>query len=800
MSSPADDQAEDRQHEHRMVQLATFTIPAGSARIKPQTLKYCPTMDLIAAAHEDESWNVWRLGGSRVFGGNGFQQHSEVISRNASRVSISAIEWKSNGMLLAIACSDNAIRLISSYTGKQVHVLLTDTSPSNTRIGCLGWNVNVTDPMALPQRLKNADKQRSLDEILDSSISATSADSATLKADLPRDLALIDTEASFPKLSTLPATGAEDDVFSSRQSIDTMFHENSKSSDQVDVLTTGFENGYVHLKMFDSFEVGSVHVGSIFEDGKCKILRHSSQMLSPVHVMVVERTTAASESELFIITVSLRFITASPRYLSVIASKATQLQNLLRYIHQVQTQINFEWKSAQELPIKFLGSINEDLQECGSDFVTSAYHLVATGDCPQVLKEFLAQTLGDRGHKRWEKAVSNGYETMRRLVHECLLPAVERCQVIVSRLRGLSLVRKAGGVLGVDSEYLDFIDDALDMLNLLGHKLLLVIGKDLKEFRAFEKWLKLEIEFQGLDEQESEHAEGFAERMDAIEHRLVLDYISGPLTKSNVLNYIQATNNKSVEQSDWTPQIDGDSFYDTYKSLILRPEMVGEQSNMPHLHDLTSYLRRRCADLFSHIADTLRKSIMLSTPVPLPKTMSKEVFDIKMMPAPLSTIDDPSVSRILIVGQHGKDVAVFEVPIDGSGKAPATTPHLKQISLDDELEIKDIRFVDTESVMILRQGPGESRIESLGYQNLEEPKVDVKHVFDHTRDKSRALRLEVNGRKGRRVVCVLFDDRRHYAVYDIDNGIEPEAGEEDQGEREDEGGTDSSDGGQMQQD
>lgn len=42
-------------------------------------------------------------------------------------------------------------------------------------------------------------------------------------------------------------------------------------------------------------------------------------------------------------------------------------------------------------------NINEDLEEkCHSDFVTAAYHLLATGDCSETLREFLVDQVGER--------------------------------------------------------------------------------------------------------------------------------------------------------------------------------------------------------------------------------------------------------------------------------------------------------------------------------------------------------------------------------------------------------------------
>ena len=79
------------------------------------------------------------------------------------------------------------------------------------------------------------------------------------------------------------------------------------------------------------------------------------------------------------------------------ASKSTQLQNVLRYIGQVQRLLTAEWKAAQDLPSKFLRNINETLaKECHCDFINAAYHLVVTGDCFVPMKEWLVEELSER--------------------------------------------------------------------------------------------------------------------------------------------------------------------------------------------------------------------------------------------------------------------------------------------------------------------------------------------------------------------------------------------------------------------
>lgn len=262
---------------------------------------------------------------------------------------------------------------------------------------CLGWGVNFTDSKAAQKHLHDSAGQVSVEDLLTPGIHPSKA-AAVLKADLPRELARIDIESSLPRLSTLPATGAEDDLFSSRTSIDAIFHSSVKdTSDSVDVLFVGFDDGNVHLRIFDCFEIGSFPIGdSTGLAESCRILGHTSHPMSSTHALLAS-SGSNQERTLSLVTLDLRFITKSGRYLSLLASKTTQLQNLLRYIAQVQRQIELEWKNAQELPFRFLRSVNQDLEEkCQCDVVAAIYHLVVTGHCFEPMKEFLVDIVGER--------------------------------------------------------------------------------------------------------------------------------------------------------------------------------------------------------------------------------------------------------------------------------------------------------------------------------------------------------------------------------------------------------------------
>ena len=55
----------------------------------------------------------------------------------------------------------------------------------------------------------------------------------------------------------------------------------------------------------------------------------------------------------------------------------------------------------------------------------------------------------------------------------------------------------------------------------------------------------------------------------------------------------------------------------------------------------------------------------------------------------------------------------------------------------------------------------------------------VKHKFASGMD---PIKLEVNGRKGRRVVCVLYGDKSRYSVFDLDTPSDEDDVEYDEAE------------------
>ncbi|KAJ6137253.1 Anaphase-promoting complex subunit 4 [Penicillium samsonianum] len=819
------------------------------AKCKARAVAYCPTMDLIALATEDEELHVFRLNGQRVFGGS--FGGDPYLGEDEEDGEIRGMAWKGDGRLLAVACGDGSLRIISSYTGKTVHHYQTyqqneehasSTESPAPKATCVGWGANFTDSKAAQRHLHESAGQVSVDDLLAPGVYPSKA-ATTLKADLPRELVLLDIESSLPKLSTLPATGGEDDVFSSRASLDAIFHSSKDTNDSVDVLSVGFNDGTVHLRIFDCFEIGSFPVGiSPGIPDSCRILRHASHPLSSTHALLASPVKGDNRGPLELVTMDLRFITKSGRYLSLLASKTTQLQNLLRYIGQVQRQIELEWKNAQELPARFLRSVNEDLQEkCQCDFITAIYHLVVTGHCFEPMKEFLTDIVGERGHKRWDKAVSGGYENIRRLTHECLLPALERSQVLLSRLVGLSKFHKLSDVLGLDTTKLNAIVETLDCLHLLAHRVLTHANEELGQFAAFSRWLREEIHVLNSDPL-SQTLEELQEKRDLLDVPPTVKYIKGALTKSALRNFIRQLPMIGVVQppapptDKWLPGGHDRSFFDTFKSLLQQQRESrdkdgdGTSVETPKLNDLTRRLGIQFEKVFGEIALTQRRGILHRSPFTLHSDCDQEVTDLTfcyedaLEGQPCSVY----VATRSVTSKH--QVYLYRVVLNSVGGVSSTrSTSLATLDLQNG-EVRQLQFVNDDTLMVLwRDSKGSSRLLNFPFRpasthpqsettdpsplvldyiecdtmpsapkptisatildlSPESPHASVViHLFALHGPKARPVHVDVNGRKGRRAICVLYGDAMRYEVLDLDAAMgEDEEEDEDYQEGDEE--------------
>ena len=209
-----------------------------------------------------------------------------------------------------------------------------------------------------------------------------------------------------------------------------------------------------------------------------------------------------------------------------------------------------------------------------------------------------------------------GYENVRRLAHENLIPALERICVLVSRLRGLSRFQDSNAALGLSTQELDNILDTANCVQLLAHYILICAGSELRQFTAFSAWLRQEIELQSADAALTSVHEAVEKDFD-IDHMSTLEYIQGAMMQSQLIGYFNMQS-----RDDKRPQMDlsaeGRSLYGIYKQeLKALGKGIVLQKQLPGLQDLISHLCTQCNLVFTRIAETQRRNVRLGPPIPL---------------------------------------------------------------------------------------------------------------------------------------------------------------------------------------
>ncbi|KIX07275.1 uncharacterized protein Z518_01928 [Rhinocladiella mackenziei CBS 650.93] len=789
-------------------------------------------MDLIATVSEKDTVDLWRLNGQRVLGASFVRENTDMEGAQMGGGFVKALAWRRDGQILAVACADGTVSLINTFTGKTAHRLSTHLpasasasagssfassqsrspmrsskrpkwaaqssslqAPPST-VSTISWTTHFAFPAAsaIRSRLDAPDSKISLDHIL--GLRADVDKLLQLKVDLPRELTGIDVEISLPRLATLPprGVGVDDDVFSSRGSVDAVFHGAGSTGSAggpgaggVDALLVGLQSDGdddvggcgVHLRIFDSFEIGAVDLSGCLPPGfqSVRVLRIESHPLLSTVFLIVEqsRQDQGGSSSQHLLSLDLSFIPQTSRNLPLGARKATQLGNLIRYISQVQTQLASEVKAAFDLPAKFLRNINESLAEEdeNADFVYAAHHLAVTGDCDPRLKEWLVDEVGERGLKRWEKTVGDCLDVVRRMTGECLLPALERCLVVLSRLGGLARFGVTSSRLGLDEKRVSGVRETVDALGILGEDLLIDVGVEIKEFTAFIKWLKWECEVEALEEG-SEKAEELRESWTGEgELRTVLDYVGGAMKETRLKRYIG-------DGSATGPDKDADVGF--YADFTTRRANGNKDKRMPTLGELVERMQKQCDAVFAQIAENFRKSILATYVSQLPGSGGGNL-DVRIIPDE----NDVNLYRLFTLSKDQREKGALRqawvtLRQDGGKSLKFTTSGSITPKIDDVEEILDAKFVD-DTVFLLLAATTKADVRIYSYivtTEIEDQVWDLRHIFEEGRMDAgmKPARLDVNGRVGRRVVTVVDDAGMGYVVLDLDADVDVDGGDE----------------------
>ncbi|KAI1097365.1 anaphase-promoting complex, cyclosome, subunit 4-domain-containing protein [Jackrogersella minutella] len=673
------------------IELTLLSKSRLDPRLHNGLVTYNPSIELFAGAAGSKTLHIWRSNG-------------QVVTKNSQRGerdSVEALRWKSDGQFLAVGWSDGVVRLMGLETNKAVHQMPI-CEPDKSRITCIGWGRN------------NARKHTN----------STSASSSTPQGDLvshdlfrsgskaivdlPRELTFLEIETALPKLGPLPASGGSGDdsfVFTTRASLEFLFQPFAPhDSDKVDVMIVGTNDGQIHVSIYDSFVIGTFRYALPQAPGsniELQLCHHASHPNLSTHMLMFKLSGDAKPATIYLVPMDLTFIHSSPENLSLLASKTTTLQKLLRYIKQVQMHMVHEWQSVQELPTRFLNSMNETLRESGryGDMTIgqAMYHSVVTGHTFPEVHEWLVDQLAERGHKRWDKAVVSGLQALRGLIHENFLPALERIGIILSRLLGIARFHESKTETGFTSAQITRVMDIVSCLMLVGNKILLVVMEELELFQAFSVWLRHEIDRLASPSTTDE----LSEREATMEHGKILDYIQNHMLVSPLRHHLRGIPADDLETGRQQAEGGGSLLELLNKQTKKQEAGQPDEGVFSQVEFLCGYLRGKADAIFEGIAEAEKRSVRFGQPTALRLKTTINKFDVTMSSQSRSDASRAVTYTALTTEMKGHTVCVFRTTMDVlNGISGSVTSKVSCMVLGDG-SVLDLKFLHGDSLLVL---------------------------------------------------------------------------------------------------
>jgi anaphase-promoting complex subunit 4 len=168
-------------------------------------------------------------------------------------------------------------------------------------------------------------------------------------------------------------------------------------------MIVGTSDGKLQLSIYDSFIIGTfpqplLDSPASAPSSTMHMILHAAHPRTSTHSLIYAEKQNEPQ-EVHLVPMDLPFLSFSPINLSLLSSKLTTLQALLRYLKQTSLHMQVEWKNARELPARFLRSVHGDLEEMNggpNEIVSALFHTALTGHAHPPVKEWLVDSLAER--------------------------------------------------------------------------------------------------------------------------------------------------------------------------------------------------------------------------------------------------------------------------------------------------------------------------------------------------------------------------------------------------------------------
>lgn len=196
-------------------------------------------------------------------------------------------------------------------------------------------------------------------------------------------------------------------------------------------------------------------------------------------------------------------------------------------------------------------------------------------------------------------------------MHENLLPALERCSVILSRFSGIAKFQGPNDTVGFSSQQISLIMDTVACLHLVASRILIQVVDELDMFGAFSTWLRFEIDRLASDSSTNPVKDDELEKEAMINHSKVLFYLQKCMTSSPLEVFLGDCTSEDYSHG-WAHAEQGLPMFDLLsKQLEKQEKSQPYMKPLPRVELLCKFLSRQAQTIFGQIAEAEKRNVLL---------------------------------------------------------------------------------------------------------------------------------------------------------------------------------------------
>lgn len=294
-----------------------------------------------------------------------------------------------------------------------------------------------------------------------------------------------------------------------------------------------------------------------------------------------------------------------------------------------------------------------------------------------------------------------------------MLPAIERCTLILSRLSGIAKFHEEEDHIGFSYAEITRLVDILSAFNLVCHKVLLIVMEELELFRMFSSWLRITIDRVSS----STISEEIIEKEALLDPSKILRYIEKYLVSSPMAIYFAKVPQETWDEA-WERVHESSAVLDDVdEQLKLEQAEKPFIKALPNMVFLVDLLTAKAGDVFQNIAEAEKRSVRFGQAVKLelaPGGSAPETFssvDMRMCSVPKPNGVNGITYTAVVSDESPFDIGIFETKVEiinGISSAPSTAfYHGARLNPDTESRVIDIKFLNEEVLIALCHSEGQ---------------------------------------------------------------------------------------------